>query len=47
MSAIENYKKDIAVIKDIHIQALLSRIIEDEELHLQIFHELLSKLVKD
>lgn len=42
--AIANYRRHIAFIKDRHIQALLERIIEDEEIHLAIFRQMLERL---
>ncbi len=39
--AINNYLKDIQLIKDKYIQELLYRIIEDEELHIKCFYQLL------
>lgn len=41
--AIRNYKADINKIDDPYIQELLRRIIEDEQLHLKIFEDLLAK----
>ena len=42
--AIANYRRHIAFIKDRQIQALLERIIEDEEIHLAIFRQMLERL---
>lgn len=38
--AIENYERQKVVIQDQYIKSLLSRIIEDEKIHLQIFKDL-------
>ena len=39
VGAIKNYKKHIKLIKDPYIQAILARIIKDEEVHIQLFEE--------
>ena len=41
--AINNYQKDINIINDKYIKRILARIIEDEELHIKCFKELLNK----
>jgi bacterioferritin len=42
--AIENYRKSISLINDKYIKKLLERIIMDEELHLNIFKDLLNNI---
>ena len=42
--AIETYKLHMEIIDDKYIKQLLSRIIEDEEIHLKIFKEFYSKV---
>ena len=39
--AVAAYRRHLALIKDVHIQALIERIIEDEEIHLSIFRQML------
>jgi bacterioferritin len=41
--AIENYKKDIEIIKDPYIQVILKRIILDEEVHVELFQYSIEK----
>lgn len=43
-AAIKNYREHIRCIDDENIKEILRRIIEDEELHLDIFHYFLGKL---
>ena len=45
--AIENYRRLISYIKDPYIQNSLERIIEDEQLHLSIFQNLLENTKKE
>jgi bacterioferritin len=41
--AINNYKKDLEVIKDPYIQEIIKRIILDEEIHTKLFLSILNK----
>lgn len=41
--AISNYKNDISKIQDTYIQAILKRIILDEEVHVKIFIDIINK----
>lgn len=44
LEAIEKYKRQIELIDDLYIQAVLKRIIKDEELHVKIFTSLYDRL---
>lgn len=44
--AIQNYDKILELIDDIYIQKNIQRIIEDEQVHLTIFHNLLKEYEK-
>jgi bacterioferritin len=44
--AINNYKRDISIINDPYIQAILCRIILDEQVHVQLFINALNKYCK-
>ena len=39
--AIRQYRKQIQIIQDCHIQEILKRIILDEELHIELFKKYL------
>lgn len=42
--AIENYEKSRKLINDIYIKALITKIIEDEQLHVKIFEDIYQNL---
>jgi bacterioferritin len=42
--AIQNYKRHIGIIKDPYVQAVLKRIIKDEELHVVLFKDAINNL---
>ena len=39
--AVATYRRHLTLIKDVHIKALIERIIQDEEVHLSIFRKML------
>ena len=43
-SAIETYSRQARMIRDPYVVAVIERIIEDEKLHLKLFHQMLQKL---
>lgn len=44
-NAIRNYEYQLNIIKDVYIQAMIKRILEDEKIHLSIFQNLYQNLV--
>lgn len=42
--AIYNYRQHIELIKDPYIQTILKRIVEDEEMHVQLFKSMIAKV---